>query len=738
MKRWYWLFSILGMSLIFCTQVHGLQIIGHYAEGGAFDVYVKDGYLYTGSGCLVKIYDIRDTTVIPELDWDTPPIGIVNAGYLVKGLEIQDNFLYIATTRDFVIVDISDPNNPSILGHWPWQASYPWYGTYEDVKVRGNYAYLTGDGPEHLLIILDITDPTNPLECGHWGTGELTYGWRLDVSGNYAYIGTSSNKNLYIVDVSDPYNPSLAAIWTMPNGCVSSIAVKDTIAFVVEYHWGLWAIDVSDPTNPIVLDSIRGDHDPNASDVKLLGNYAYLSTRYEGFRIIDISDPANMVTVGITPGSWGYTEGIHPIENYVFATSSTEGIACWSTYNMANPQFCSQIEVLGEVYCLKVVGNYLYIGPRNGGIWVIDISDPANPSLVNYVEGIWGRYYSIAHQGNYLYILGAWGGLNILDISDPANPEVVIEDWGPNGFGSYGAIYVEGDYAYYNAGGTPAYGALRIVNISDPFNPHLVTQTDTTVYYIAKYKDNYLVVTSQSGLHIFDISDTANPFIVGTCPGDRYLCPVAIKGDIAFAGVSQHFQSIDISNVSNPVVLWEGPYGYVPKDISIKGNYAYCTSSGDLRVYDISDPSNLLLVDSLLNLPSIRIGGAGDGEIQGEYWYVGLDFCGVYILSTTIGIEEHSKRNLRSTAFLEVFPNPFRKKIFIQYSVPKKSQIFLRIYNVAGEIIKELVADVKSPGLYRIHWDGKDDKGRNVASGIYFCKLKADNFSRIRKLLLLR
>jgi len=722
---------LLALIFINISYAQKINIIGHYAEGMSYDVYVQNGYLYTTSGCLVKLYDIRDTAVISKLDWNTPPIGVVNAGYLVKGVEVQGDYLYIASEKDFVIVDVSDPHNPNVVGDWPWQPHYPWYGSYEDVKVHGDYAYLSGDGPEYLLIILDISDPSNPVECGHWGPGYLAWGSKLDVSGNYAYVG--EDKNLHIVDISDPTHPTAVGTWTMPEGSVSSIAVRDTIVFAVEYHWGLWAIDVSDPINPVVLDSIRGDHDPNANDVKLLGDYAYLSTRYEGFRVIDISDPTDMVTVGISSGfTSGYTEGIHPIENYVFTTASTQGIASWSTYDIANPRFCSQIEVLGEVNCLKVVGNYMYIGPRNGGIWVIDISDPANPSLVNYVEEIWGRYYSIAHQGDYLYILGAWGGLNILDISEPTDPQVVIEDWGPNGFGSYGAMYVEGDYAYYNAGGTPAYGALRIVNISDPFNPHLVAQTDTTVYYIAKYEDNYLVVTSRSGLHIFDISDTINPVVVGTYPGDRYLCPVAIKGDIAFAGVSQHFQSIDISDVTNPQLLWEGPYGYSPRDISIKGNYAYCTSS-DLRVYDISDPTNLVLIDTISNLPA----RAGDGEIQGDYWYVSVGACGVIILSIVEGTGLPKER-LQSERYLEVFYTPSQRKIGVQYYISQESQVSLRIYNIAGQIVKTLVDGISSQGIHCVYWDGTDDLGRRVANGVYLCKLQVGNYSQTKKLLLLK
>lgn len=84
------------------------------------------------------------------------------------------------------------------------------------------------------------------------------------------------------------------------------------------------------------------------------------------------------------------------------------------------------------------------------------------------------------------------------------------------------------------------------------------------------------------------------------------------------------------------------------------------------------------------------------------------------------------------------YPNPFNPTTTIKYSIAESGPVNLAIYNVNGQLVRTLVNEVKQKNFYRVVWDGRDDRGVSVASGIYFCKIKAGRFSKAEKLVLLR
>ncbi len=89
-------------------------------------------------------------------------------------------------------------------------------------------------------------------------------------------------------------------------------------------------------------------------------------------------------------------------------------------------------------------------------------------------------------------------------------------------------------------------------------------------------------------------------------------------------------------------------------------------------------------------------------------------------------------------ALSQNYPNPFNPSTTISYSLPVNTEVAVRIYNVRGDLVKILVEGAQPAGQYAVQWDGRDQKGFNVASGIYFCSLKADHWSQTRKMILIR
>jgi hypothetical protein len=84
------------------------------------------------------------------------------------------------------------------------------------------------------------------------------------------------------------------------------------------------------------------------------------------------------------------------------------------------------------------------------------------------------------------------------------------------------------------------------------------------------------------------------------------------------------------------------------------------------------------------------------------------------------------------------YPNPFNPQTTISFTLAGRSHVDLRIYDVNGALVRALVNETQAPGAYHVKWDGRDDNGRVVASGVYFYKLTAGSFSQTRKMVLLK
>ena len=94
----------------------------------------------------------------------------------------------------------------------------------------------------------------------------------------------------------------------------------------------------------------------------------------------------------------------------------------------------------------------------------------------------------------------------------------------------------------------------------------------------------------------------------------------------------------------------------------------------------------------------------------------------------------------REFALHQNFPNPFNPDTTIKYDLAESADVTLQIYNVLGQVVRTLVAsEVQNAGRYQIRWNGMDDRGVPVSSGIYFYQIAADGkFSDVRKLMLLK
>ena len=94
----------------------------------------------------------------------------------------------------------------------------------------------------------------------------------------------------------------------------------------------------------------------------------------------------------------------------------------------------------------------------------------------------------------------------------------------------------------------------------------------------------------------------------------------------------------------------------------------------------------------------------------------------------------------KSSLLLQNYPNPFNPETWIPFQLSKEADVIIRIFNASGKLVRTLSLGRKEPGLYvdrdrAVHWDGKNEVGEEITSGIYFCSITAGEFSATRKMI---
>jgi hypothetical protein len=113
------------------------------------------------------------------------------------------------------------------------------------------------------------------------------------------------------------------------------------------------------------------------------------------------------------------------------------------------------------------------------------------------------------------------------------------------------------------------------------------------------------------------------------------------------------------------------------------------------------------------------------------------EWCVSVLAGAATGVED--ELNTPATHVLRgVSPNPFNPMTNVSYGSPTESRVHLAVYNVAGRLVRTLVDGEVGPGYHSAVWDGRDNNGVSVGSGVYFCRMSADGFDGSIKMVLLK
>ncbi len=228
-------------------------------------------------------------------------------------------------------------------------------------------------------------------------------------------------------------------------------------------------------------------------------------------------------------------------------------------------------------------------------------------------------------------------------------------------------------------------------------------------------------------------------FIVWRGEGDNIYCTRLTKSGLV----------VDTTGCCNSgVVLHSAPYSASPRVIFDGAYYNVVWKEEDVIKGIIVD-TNCCVVDSfsipysynsctfdLVNGPGeevvLLVRSDWAGEINNKTFNTVRIFGN---FPRSVGVNE--SKNFPSL-FFESYPNPFSKSLTIKFYVKKRSHLELKVYNIAGRLIKTLAKKEFRSGYYTLTWDGRDERGVPLPSGVYFCKLEMGNRIVSKKIVLIR
>ncbi len=456
----------VGLEIVDVTDPANPQRIGYsHDPWTALRLVLEDGYDYVADGSDgLRIIDVSDPANPQLVTTFMPSSGLALDVAVVKGEGSSTAYVAGGT---LVAVDVTDPARPRETG----SCTLPGSAQAVALSPDGATAYVADD--DHGLQIVETGHMTI---TGSWeGTGKAGSVAVVDTT---AYVG-DSEEGLFLVDVdlSDPSNPSELGHLETP-GHAEQVVVSGDYAYVADGPAGLVIVDVSDADAPVTVG--RCDTPGWAYDVALGttpgGPVAYVADGSQGFTVVDIATPANPVSLGqYTPGGVNPVLGIACVADHVFLARKDDALRIVDvTVSGGNTTFtprgtCGPAQNgPSQARDVVVYGRYAYVADGPGGLFTIDCNDLDHPVVASVTDanGGWDWALALEPANHRLYVARRRDGLAVMDLTNPAAPSLqglLTLDGSFDGVAAYRGIV----YLLHQPNLMTAAWRLEIVDVTD-------------------------------------------------------------------------------------------------------------------------------------------------------------------------------------------------------------------------------------------------------------------------------
>ena len=573
-----------GLEIISVSDPAAMSVVGLWnASTDVLGVDVAGTTAYVAAGeAGLKIVDVRDPAKPVLLGTcDTP-------GY-AQAVQVVGSFAYVADGYGGLqVVSVKNAKRPALAGALVMDDA-------RDVVVAGTIAYVARGG--YGLEIVDISTPANPAEVSVFDTPG--YAHRVSVSGTTACVADDSS--LQVVDVAVSTAPELVGSFS-DGGGMFGVASDQTYAYVACMDGGLKVFDLTrsgDFAYSYILSRDWEDPDETVEQADGRASFADVDNGEWWFNVravdgngvwgeadhyhifIDRSPRVESLTSPTHPDEWGWSSNTKPVFTWngslapigsLWTGANGVGVATSGDYAFVVDSgwyYGSRLEVLdvgdpglptsvasldapsgSNISSVAVQGAYAYVcaGGDQAGLWVVDVSDPLNPSYRGYCP-LGGEANSVAVSGDLAYVADGSAGLSIVDISRPDTPAALATCDTP---GEASRVTLSGTTAYVGDGS----GGLQIVDVSFAGAPALVGScaTPDAAFGVAVVGRYAYVCCGYSGLAIIDVGTPASPTEAAVVLQNQHCVSASVSGGRLYvAGAFSGLGAYDISEPLSPV-----------------------------------------------------------------------------------------------------------------------------------------------------------------------------------------
>jgi choice-of-anchor B domain-containing protein len=669
------------------------------------------------------------------------PVQMSTFGIECHDIYARNNIVYVSegSSGSIGIYDLSNPSSPSLITRINVPNSGYVHNTW--LSDDGNYVMSTEETSGKTVKYWDIHNISNAFITDEY-LGGSSLAHNTHVKGNYAYI-SHYESGLKVVDISEPDNifevgyydtypqsevPSFNGAWgAFPFFSSGKVLISDrSTGLYVVYFEGAADADKLDPDSPQNFVAYSDYSKPNSMLLTWNDPTSYFGGNPLSSSEITIEIERNEINIASVAGATqtytdnGLTDGTlydYRIYAKIIATDSM-GLDVSASWIAGGSPVSAQPTNLEIISAGGGMLKARWINPttnddgtplddfdainlyENGSLLTTlsrSTSDtgktdstvfmPVSPNIPYYVTAIDNETPS-----------------NESAASNPAYPPVsppYLEDFENATPGTPGTLSVQwtnetdDDIDWYvNEGGTPSSNTGALVD-------HTIGTATGNYMYIEATSPNFPNIVAHLTTPLIDLSTLTNPVLIfwyhmyGAAMGELHV-DVFANGvwnmDVMLPLVGQ--QQLNQTDPWEQAVVDLSSYTSEPVQIRFRGitgtNY-----TSDMAIDDVSFEGN----------PS--------------------DIKSPKELVTVFALKPN-------------YPNPFNPTTTIAYQVPHKSDVRIEIYNTLGQKVRTLLNDHKEPGEYQAIWDGRNDSGAQVGSGVYLYRLVARDFVQVRKMILMK
>jgi hypothetical protein len=696
-----------------------LTFLGRWPWGPCVAVAAKGNHAFITNGPMFQSLHVSDPT--------TPTIvGEYEAW--VGDIFVRDSVAFLAS-NGLLILNISDPTNPSQISYLPLTSGVA------RVVVEGNFAYLlTTSG---LLRVIDISNIYAPYLRGVIPAGG-DVPRSIAVRNAHVYVGDVEFPRLSIVNATNP-----DSLWRREiiGGFVYSLYAVDTTLYV-----GRWPMfqtyTISDPMNPVLLGSVNVS-DKFLSAITVDGTTAYIATDTAGIYAVDVSNPLQPIVVdSIKPTSPAVRTGLSITtegEN-IFAA---QYVGLWTVRkdSLSEQSYFRTGEQAARVF---IKDHLAYVASGRAGLWIVDISDPSRPVGISNVNK--GSYTcdvvvedGTAYLMNYSQSLedtqlGVWS----VDVSNPHAPIVLAQYIGIARYSGthFNSLALVGNLLFLSQAGAafqpqPYDSTLEIIDISNPSQLASVGvfRSPHRSYYVAARESIACLATPSGGLRIVDWSTPALPTEVATFQNS--IRGIAVDGSLAYAARSDTFFVLSLANPTLPTLL--GKYGrmssggFTSANLFVERPFVYW-ATGQMGVIDVSEPTN--------PRPLTIVQGPRGVAASDRVVVAAASSSGIWIFRNdhVVDVPEGDGPALPEHPSLhQNYPNPFNSLTIMRFSLPSRVPVVLEVFDVLGRKIETVLSSVVEAGEHTIAWEAA-----SRSSGVYLYRLTTGTMAITRPMVLIK